>query len=219
MSARRATQILIVSLATVALFAMPAAANAGTDTKVSSVDAVSADVAPDGKGESTSPTTSSDAKDSPTVTSYGGGDDSVPPPTDCDTPDSDSSSSSSSSTSSGSGDSGVDTSCTVIVECSAADTDGKDATGAPCVTETCTEGGGTATDGTVCGGGEVPPTEEQLPPVDGGGAPEPVETIGGGGPELPFTGLPLHYVIYFGIALVLMGAALWIRARFGSDQA
>jgi hypothetical protein len=64
------------------------------------------------------------------------------------------------------------------------------------------------------------PTEtpvEAPEPVSGGGTPEPAPTaLGGGGPELPFTGLPLMYAIYAGFGLILLGAAFWARGRFGA---
>ena len=52
-------------------------------------------------------------------------------------------------------------------------------------------------------------------PVAGGGEPLPTpsEAVGGGAPELPFTGLPLWYAIYGGIALMLVGSAIWLRTR------
>lgn len=107
------------------------------------------------------------------------------------------------------------------------------------VTETpCTDGGGSGdgitpvtttpvtTGTTVCGGGGTPEAPEALPttgePVAGGGEPvlpaEPT-AIGGGAPELPFTGLPLWYAIYAGLGLVLAGGALWARGRFGDGRA
>lgn len=126
------------------------------------------------------------------------------------------------------------------VECSSVDTDGKDASGKPCAPATttivtttpCTQGGGkpaTTTPGstatTVCGGGAVEETQA-LPatgePVAGGGEPllpEEPTAIGGGAPELPFTGLPLWYAIYGGFGLVLAGGALWARGRFGGGRA
>lgn len=133
------------------------------------------------------------------------------------------------------------------VECSSVDTDGQDASGKPCVpatttvtetpvtaTETaCTDGGGTGatttpvtTGTTVCGGGGMLETPEALPatgePVAGGGEPmlpaEPT-AIGGGAPELPFTGLPLWYAIFGGLGLMLAGGALWARGRFGGGRA
>ena len=69
----------------------------------------------------------------------------------------------------------------------------------------------------VEGGGEVPVEEPIIAePVAGGGMPVPVvaaEVAGGGGPELPFTGLPLWYAIYGGIGLMVLGSAFWLRAR------
>ncbi len=70
------------------------------------------------------------------------------------------------------------------------------------------------------GGPEEPLVEEPI--VSGGGeVPLPVvasEVIGGGAPELPFTGLPLWYAIYAGFGLMLLGAALWMRARVASRK-
>jgi hypothetical protein len=74
----------------------------------------------------------------------------------------------------------------------------------------------------VCGGGGVEePVEEPVEapePVEGGGTPEPApgEAVGGGAPELPFTGLPLWYAIYGGLGLMVLGGALWMRGRFGA---
>jgi hypothetical protein len=225
MLARRSASLIIPVAAVAALLLVPAASFAGGTTEsLSAVDSIAADVSVDGTNDS-KPATQTDANDSPTKDTYGTGTDSVPPPVTC----------GSTTTTDSSSKPAVDTStskpatdtCT-IVECSSADTDGKDASGKPCtVTETktetpCTEGGGSG--GTVCGGGGVEePVEQPLvsEPVAGGGdpLPEPVEVAGGGGPELPFTGLPLWYAIYGGIALMLAGAALWMRGRFGSKGA
>jgi hypothetical protein len=244
MSARSIRFLIISSIATLAFAVAPGLALAGTDAQTSSVDAVSLSAS---TGSTSSSSATTDASDSPTVDSYSGGGESVPPPVDCNG-STDSGSTSSGSTSSGSTDSG---SCDKIVECSSADTDGRDANGKPCVEcssfdtdgkdasgspcvpvteqKTCAAstdsiGGGSTTSGTVCGGGgvgEETPTEQPVSapePVSGGGAPDNAPSaVGGGGPELPFTGLPLMYAIYAGFGLMIAGAALWLRGRFGKQ--
>ncbi|MCW2956416.1 MAG: hypothetical protein JWO69_1285 [Thermoleophilia bacterium] len=213
-------RISLASLvAAVALLAIPAGAMADptTTTGLSVVDAISTDTALDGSSESSSSAVKAAASDSPAKDTYSEGKTPVPPPVDCSGADveyTDTSSSSSSASGSGSGASAVKTdTCTTIVECSAADTDGKNAAGQPCVSTStdCVDGA------TVCGGGGVEEAPEDVPgePVAGGGEPDvaPIETVGGGGPELPFTGLPLWYAIYGGLALVFGGIAFWLRAR------
>lgn len=266
MSARSIRMVLIVALAVTAL-ALPTGAVAAD--KLSAVDSIAADVSLDGSKESTKPATQTSASDSPMTDTYSGGStDSVPPPVTCGSPPP---TSSASKPATGTSTSKPATETCAIIECSAADTDGKDAKGKPCVecssvdtdgtdasgkpcvaatttelpatttvvTETpCTDGGGSGagstpvtttpvtTGTTVCGGGGTAEAPVALPatgePVAGGGQPvlpaEPT-AIGGGAPELPFTGLPLWYAIYGGLGLILAGGALWARGRFGRGPA
>lgn len=224
------TPILIVAITALMVVPGPASAS-GTASSLSAVDSIAADVAKDGT-LSSKPSTQTSASDSPTKDAYGtSSTDLVPPPVTCG-----SSSSSSSSTSDLSSKPATDT-C-VIEQCSSADIDGKDANGNPCTkpaTETVTttpttpeapcvetDNGFGSGNGTVCGGGSIP--SEQLAvdqPVSGGGAPlpAPAEISGGGGAELPFTGLPLWYAIYGGVGLMLAGAALWLRGRVNDRRA
>jgi hypothetical protein len=246
MTARSIRHIVILAVAAAAIM-LPSSAIAGPSTEVSAVDAIASDASTDGSVDSSSDTTKSTASDSPTTDTYGGSGDSVPPPVTC---DSSSSSGSSGSTSTDSSSSTGTDDCRII-ECSAADTDGKDANGKPCVecssfdtdgkdasgqpcvpvttetvTETpCTDGSGSTSGGTeVCGGGGVEePVEQPInpEPVIGGGEPLPVPApapelvAGGGGPELPFTGLPLWYAIFGGLGLMAAGGAFWMRGHFG----
>lgn len=85
------------------------------------------------------------------------------------------------------------------------------------VVDACTETAAVEPAGTVCGGGgpETPTVVEAEPVVVDGGGSNPIaapEAVGGGGPELPFTGLPLITGIYFGIGLILAGGGLWARS-------
>ena len=94
-------------------------------------------------------------------------------------------------------------------------------------------GGGPVTlaNGTVCGGGGVVETPKAAPatqtpvsspaPAQGGGTPDMVpatEVSGGGGPELPFTGLSLWYAVYAGLALMLIGGGIWGLTRMAAKQ-
>jgi hypothetical protein len=224
MSARSIRNIVILAVAA-ATMAFPAAALAGgaTDSSLSAVDSIASDVSVDGTSDSSSDVSSS-ASDSATSDTYGGSTDSVPPPVTC---DSSSGTSSDSSSSTDSSSSSTD-SCTTTDECSTeggiSDSEGNKCetpvtttTETPTVTE-CTDDATVVgdSDSTVCGGGGVEEAQdipEVAEPVAGGGEPV-TEALGGGGPELPFTGLPLWYAIYGGIGLVLVGLAFWVRARF-----
>jgi hypothetical protein len=243
MSARRIRMIFPAAVA-VALLLVPAGALAdpsGMD-KLSAVDSIAADVAIDGKDES-KPATQTTASDSPSTQVYGGTGDKLPPPIDCgDAKDAlgsgkapvDTFSKPATDTST---KPATDT-CTVVEACVDA-TDSKDAFGkdgkpacdvmteteTPVVTGTCVEGPAGKPSTTVCGGGGAPqqPVDEPFAaaPVAGGGEPMPIGTqvAGGGGPELPFTGLPLWYAIYGGLGLMILGGALWMRGRYGDKGA
>jgi hypothetical protein len=93
-----------------------------------------------------------------------------------------------------------------------------DKSGLSTVPESCVQTPPTTESAPVSGGGVVDDvkTVDAPEPVDvvsgSGAAPEPVVS-GGGGPELPFTGLPLMYAIYAGIAFMLVGGAIWFRTR------
>lgn len=251
MVARRIRTSLIATLAALAVAAIPAVASANPTTEsLSSVDAIAADVSVDGSLDTSKPETSSSASDSPTITTYGGGKDKVPPPVDCSTdggstdagggkpgegkPSTDKPSETCTDTvieCSDADTDGLDANGKPCVECSSVDTDGVDASGKPCVTETSdpvtepcveTDGGGDLIVGggaAVCGGGgadEAPaelPIEEPEVVAGGGDAPTPTPVAGGGGPELPFTGLPLSSALWGGFGLMLIGAVMWFRGR------
>lgn len=197
----------IAALTAVAALALPAAALAGKPS-ISPVDTVAIEVSKGTPPPTTSPSsptspstgsgTSSDpvsapskAQDSPTVATYSGDTTPVPPPCD-EVPSKDASAPSKLP---------VPSTCTTP-------TTPTEPTTVSTVTEPTTP---------VSGGGVVEEIEtpEPLDVVSGSGA-EPVEeapVAGGGGPELPFTGLPLWYAIYGGAALLLLGVGMWIRAR------
>lgn len=223
---------IIVTAIASAMLVIPAAAFAGGATDdLSAVDSIASDVSVDGSNDSSASTISS-ASDSPTTDTYGSSEE-IPPPVTCGSPSTDSGGSTKVPVDTSTSKAPVDT-CS-IPECSAADTDGKDANGKPCVecssvdtdgkdasgqpcepVTTTTEVPATTTE-PVTGGGEVPEVAE---PVAGGGTPiEAPEVIGGGAPELPFTGLPLWYAIYGGIGLMIIGGALWMRGHFGNKGA
>ena len=128
MSARSIRIVILVALTAFAVAAIPASALASGG--VSAVDALAADAAGDGSVNSSSSSVYSAANDSPTSSTYGGGETPVPPPVDCDSPKTDSSSGSSSGDTSTGNKPATDTStgCTTITECATGDADGKDAT-------------------------------------------------------------------------------------------
>lgn len=203
MFARRSTPLLVAAVVAATL-AIPASAVAGNPA-ISPTDSVAIAVS---KGDTTTPpskSTVTTSTDSPTVSTYSG--DTTPLPPSCDTPTtSTSTSTSGTSTPPASGGSGSSTtSTTTPTTC----------TEVPTPPTTVTPPPTTATP--VAGGGVDEPTNDPEPVevVSGGGDPveAPTAVKGSGGPELPFTGLPLWYAIYGGIGFMILGGAIWFRTR------